>query len=317
MKIVALDYHTLNPGDIDDTSIRSLGDFNEYPNSSSKEGIARAQGAEVVIVNKYVMSRTVIEQLPTLKYICVSATGYNNVDIEAAKEHGVIVSNVSGYSTTSVVQQVYSLLLASSNSVARYNTEVSNNEWSNQSFFSYWHQPIVELHGKTMGLLGYGDIAQAVAKVAVAFGMNVVVHHPNKLDAYPDGVQWVTWDELLLQSDYISLHAPLNRGTQDIINTSSLNKMRSTAVLVNTARGPLVSEAALYDALHAGVIKAACLDVMCQEPPQADHPLYSLDNCIITPHQAWASIESRQRLLDGLVHNINGYKSGEIKNKIC
>lgn len=316
MKIVALDYHTLNPGDIDDSALRALGQVETFYNSDLEQAIARAQDAEVIIVNKFKVDDTILKHLPKLKYLCVSATGYNNIDINAAKTHSVKVSNVKGYSTASVVQQVFSLIFSITNEVARYSNEVSNNEWSDQDHFSYWHEPIRELNGKTLGLLGYGDIAKGVAKVALAFGMNVKVNHLSKLKSYPNGVVWDSWVNILSSSDIISLHAPLTDATSNIINKDSLAQMKKEAILINTARGPLVDEQVLYDALRNKTIRAAGLDVLCAEPPAKNHPLFDLDNCIITPHQAWASLESRQRLLQGLINNINGYKEGDLLNVV-
>lgn len=316
MKIVALDYQTLNPGDIDDIALRQLGDFSAYDRSDKEEGVTRANNAEVLIVNKFLVTREFIKQLPNLKYICVSATGYNNVDIQAAKESGIIVSNVSGYSVPAVVQHVFALIFTITNKVAMYAHEVSDNVWSEQPHFSYWHEPIYELKAKTMGLYGYGDIAQSVAQVALAYGMNVLVHHPNKKKYYSDNISWVSAPDLLMRSDILSLHAPLNDGTQNFINKDSLALMKASAILINTARGPLVQEQELYEVLSRQGIRAAGLDVLCQEPPRSDHPLFSLDNCTITPHQAWASSEARRRLLDGLVQNILGYKVSQILNRV-
>lgn len=316
MNIVALDYHTLNPGDIDDSLLFQVGNVSIYDHSTHSEAVLRAKDADIIIVNKFLVTEELLARLPKLKYVCVSATGYNNVDLEAASKAGISVSNVVGYSTPSVAQQVFSLILAITNKVSMYSQEVSSNQWSNQNYFSYWNEPIVELQNKTLGLYGYGNIAQEVAQIGIAFGMNVVVYHPNRKEKYGQNVKWLSQKNLLEQSDILSLHAPLTNGTSNLINKETLSAMKKSAILINTARGPLVNEKDLYNALKEYRIRAAALDVMCQEPPEINHPLYGLDNCIITPHQAWASVESRMRLLQLLIKNICSYKKGNILNKV-
>lgn len=316
INIVALDGQTLNPGDLSWESINSISYFEVYPHSKPEEVISRAKNADILIVNKCILDRPILEQLPRLKYICVSATGYNNVDVSYCKEQKIPVSNVSGYSTPAVAQHVFALLFALTNQVERYNQEVHLGEWSKQTHFSYWNSPLQEIYGMVMGIYGFGKIGQAVGKIALAYGMKVIAHHKHPERDKMQGIEFVELDTLFSQSDVLTLHAPLNNKNKGIISESNLKKMKSSAYLINTGRGGLVNETELKIALENNWIAGAGLDVLSQEPPPPDHILLGVNNCIITPHQAWASQSARQRLMDETAKNIRGYLEGAMRNLI-
>lgn len=314
--IVVLDGYTLNPNDQSWDDLHSCGEVHIYDRTSPEDVITRAHQATILVVNKVKITKQVLEQLPQLKYITVSATGYNNIDIEAADQMGVAVSNVVGYSTSSVAQHVFSLLLNVTNDTARYTQEVKEGAWSNQPDFSYWSSPIIELAGKTLGVYGLGDIGTAVVRIAAAYGMNIMA--TTRTEKKMDGISidFVPIEELFESSDVISLHAPLTQANTEIVNADLLSKMKQTAILINTARGQLIQESDLHHTLQANRIHAACLDVLSEEPPVSTHPLFSLDNCFITPHQAWGSIDSRVRLMQGVVQNIKAFQNGMPQNII-
>lgn len=314
--IIALDGHTLNPGDLSWEGIEALSNFEPFPRTDREKIIERAKSADVLIVNKLVLDRPILEQLPRLKYICVSATGYNNVDLDYCKEKNIPVSNVSGYSTPAVAQHVFALLFALTNQVEKYNQEVHQGVWSKQNDFAYWYQPIDEIYRKVMGIYGFGKIGKAVAKVALAYGMKVIVHRKNPQKDQIEGIEYVSLDKLFSQSDVLSLHAPLTEENKGIISLLNLAKMKPTAYLINTARGGLVNELALSNALEKKRIAGAGLDVLSSEPPPPDHILLGLENCIITPHQAWASLAARKRLLNEVVKNVEGFLNGKMKNLV-
>jgi glycerate dehydrogenase len=316
-EITLLDAHTMNPGDLDWSPLQKLGNLTIYDYTPPELVIDHAADADVLIVNKVVLNREILQQLPNLQYICVSATGYNNIDVKAASEKNIPVSNVVGYSTTAVAQHVFALLLELTNRTAAHSDSVHRGEWADSDHFSYTLSPIPELAGKTMGIYGFGRIGRQVAQVAQAFGMQVLAthRHPER-DARP-GVQFVNLEELFRSSDVISLHAPLSPENKGIVNTRLLSNMKPTAYLINTARGPIINEQDLADALQAKTIAGAALDVLSQEPPPKDHPLTKLENCIITPHVAWASVEARQRLLAEVVLNVEGYlREGVVRNGV-
>jgi len=315
LKAVFLDAHTLDPGDNDMSILENIVDLIVYPRTHASEIIERSCNADILIVNKCRLEKETIEQIPALKLIQVAATGYNNVDVQSAATRGIPVCNISGYSTSSVAQHVFAMLLSYYNETMRYSREVSEGSWTSCKDFSYWHSPIRELAGKTMGILGYGDIGKAVSRIALSFGMKVLVSHTRKLDEL-DGLLFVEQEKMFRESDIISLHAPLNEGTKHIIDSRRINMMKPHAVLVNTARGGLVKNMDLKEALEEGRIAAALLDVLDQEPPDASHPLLNLKNCHITPHQAWASLDSRQRLLAMLYNNIASFLSGKTINQV-
>lgn len=316
MKIVFLDGYTLSPGDLDLSSLEALGEVVLYDRTTSSLVIDRAKEAEILITNKVKITEEHLAQLPQLQYIVVAATGYDVVDIQAAAARQIPVSNVSGYSTTSVSQHVFAMLLGYLNRTQDYYKESRSAIWSEKLDFSYWHQPIEELTDLTFGVLGLGTIGKKVAAISSAFGMKTIAYsrQPER-DAMPN-VTLVSMDELLAQSDVLSCHVPLNASTQDIINKQTLGMMKSSAILINTARGGIIKEVELAEALKHNVIKAALLDVLSQEPPPADHPLIGLDNCFITPHQAWASRAARRRLLQGIVQNIKGFQTKQMQNVV-
>lgn len=317
MKIVILDGYTENPGDLSWAGFEALGDVTVYDRTvgGEEEVIRRAKGAEVVILNKTPLPASVIEALtPELKYIGVLATGYNVVDIDAAKRAGVPVCNIPTYGTTAVAQFVMALLLELCHHVADHSRSVKAGDWSRCPDFCYWNYPLIELGGKTFGVIGYGRIGRAAAKLAKAFGMNVVAYDTFAKD--DDDARIVSLDELLAVSDVISLHCPLFPETKGIIGRDAIAKMKDGVFLINTSRGPLVDEDALAEALHAGKVAGAGLDVLCVEPAREDNPLLREPNCLITPHIAWAPKESRQRLMDIAVDNLCVWQAGAPQNVV-
>ena len=316
MKIVFLDAYTLNPGDLDLSALENLGEVSVYDSTTPDQLKERAEEAEIIITNKYVMNEEAISQLPHLKYIIVAATGYNNVDLTVTKQKDIKVSNVRNYSTPSVCQHVFAMLLSYLHQCETYNREAHDKTWTKKNTWSYWHNPILELKGKTLGILGFGKIGQEVAQVAKAFGMKVIATHKYPERDKVDAVSFVDIETLFAEADILSLHAPLNDSTNKIINESSLSKMKSSAILINTARGGLIHEEDLGKALDERKIAAALLDVLSSEPPSEDHLLLNSQNCFITPHQAWASQASRGRLLQGIIDNIKAYAKGEYTNLV-
>lgn len=316
MKIVVLDSYTLNPGDQDWEPLQTLGDFTEYDRTPPAQIVERAQDAEIVLVNKVILNREIIDQLPKLRYIGVLATGYNNIDIEAAKEKGIVVTNVRAYGPASVAQQSFALLLALTNHAELHSQSVHAGEWTNAADWCYWKTPLVELAGKTLGLIGFGDIGSQVARIAQAFGMKVIVYRKNPALTQDDSITLVSLEAIFAQSDVVSLHCPLTDETKGIINATNLALMKPTAYLLNTGRGPLINEQELADALKQGTIAGAGLDVLSVEPPKADNPLLSAPNCIITPHIAWATFEARKRLLSMAADNVKAFLNGSPVNTI-
>ncbi|GAB3180786.1 D-2-hydroxyacid dehydrogenase [Telluribacter humicola] len=316
MNIVILDGYTLNPGDQSWESIEALGTVTIYDRTPTEQIVERAKDADIVLVNKLELRDKQLAQLPKLKYIGVTATGYNNIDLEAARSQGIVVTNVKGYSSPSVAQHTFALLLALTNHVELHSQSVHSGDWTKSPDFCYWKTPLVELSGKTMGLIGLGDIGSQVAQVALAFGMEVLVYrkHPSQTDN--SQIQNVSLEELFKNSDVVSLHCPLTEDTREIVNAESLALMKPSAYLINTGRGPLINEADLADALQKGQIAGAALDVLSSEPPQADNPLFNAPNCIITPHIAWAFFESRQRLLQLAAENIEAFQAGSPQNVV-
>jgi glycerate dehydrogenase len=317
LKIVVLDGHTLNPGDLSWEPLSALGELCVFERTAPEQVLERAQDANILLTNKTRLHGDVLSQLHELAYIGVLATGYDVVDIGKAKENNVIVTNIPGYGTASVAQKVFALLLELSNQVGLHNQSVKEGEWSRCSDWCYRKSALVELAGKTMGIVGYGAIGEQAARIAHAFGMKVVAYRrsPVANTPFPD-FSWVNLSELLLASDVVSLHCPLTAETEGLINRSTLAKMKSTAFLINTARGKLIAEQDLADALNDGTIAGAGLDVLSAEPPAANHPLVSAQNCVITPHIAWATKEARERLLQSAVQNIRSYLSGEPTNVV-
>lgn len=317
MKITVLDGYTLNPGDMSWEKLGELGDLTVYDRTTPTETIERAKGSEIVLTNKTVLDRKVMEQLPDLKYIGVLATGYNVVDIKAATERGITVTNIPAYSTASVAQMVFALLLAVTNRVEYFTEENRTGRWSRSADFCYWDFPLTELAGKYFGIVGLGNIGRSVARIANAIGMKVLALTSKPERELPEGVEKAeSLEDLLRRSDVVSLHCPLTDQTRSLINSQTLRMMKPTAILINTGRGPLVNEYDLAEALKTGVIAAAAADVLSTEPPAADNPLLSAPHCYITPHVAWASTEARHRLMDIAVDNVKSFLSGSPKNVV-
>ena len=316
MKIVILDGFALNPGDLSWDSIKKLGECSFYDRTSPAEVLERASGADALIINKVVISKALIDQLPQLKYIGVTATGYNVVDIQAAVERNITVTNIPAYSTDSVAQLVFSHILNVANRVQLHATSVGNGEWTKCPDFSYSKSPQVELAGKTLGIVGYGQIGQKVAKIGQAFGMKVIFQNRSEKTNLPSEIIQKSLSEVFMESDFVSLNCPLTAENKEFVNRALLDKMKPAAVLINTGRGGLINEQDLADALNSGRIAAACLDVLSTEPPAGDNPLITAKNCFITPHIAWATFEARQRLLNITVDNLNSYIAGMPKNVI-
>ena len=316
MKIVILDGYTANPGDLSWDGLRALGDLTVYERTRPEETIARCKGADIVLTNKVVMSREVMEALPALRYIGVLATGYNVVDTEMAKERGIVVTNVPAYSTESVAQMVFSHLLTLTNRTEHYAQENREGRWTRNQDFCYWDEPLTELAGKTMGVVGLGNIGSRVAQIAQAFGMKVKAMTSKRQEDLPKGVEKVTLQELLSTSDVVSLHCPLTETTRHLIGEETIKWLRPTTILINTGRGPLVDDEAVAKALKEGRMKAYCADVMTVEPPKADNPLIALENAYITPHIAWASTEARMRLVQVAIDNVRAFVEGKPKNVV-
>ena len=314
--IAILDGYTLNPGDLDWSGLEALGNVFYYDRTAHSEIMERAAEAEVLVVNKLQLSRQILVQLPKLKYIGVCATGFNNVDIEAAKELGIIVTNMRGYSSAAVAQLVFSLILTITNHAEKHAQGVRNGKWVASLDWCYDHEAIFELAGRTLGILGLGDIGQRVAQIGLAFGMNVIAHRKNDSKSGVNGVELVSLSELFKQSDVLSLHCPLTSDTQGVINKVNIETMKPSAMLINTGRGGLIAEQDLADALNEGRLSNAGLDVLSTEPPTTENPLLKAKNCYITPHQAWGAKESRERLLKGITKNLKAFLEGNPQNVV-
>ncbi len=316
MKIVMLDAHTANPGDVSWREFEEIGECAIHARTPAADTIARCAGAEVVITNKAPLTREMMAALPDLKYIGVIATGFNVVDTVAAKERGIVVTNVPGYGTPAVAQHVWALILELANHVGHAAESVREGGWVKCPDFCYWDHPILELAGKTLGIIGYGGIGSAVASIGSAFGMNVLASKRTWKDAPPAGITAASVDEILRQADVISLHCPLTDDTKCLINAQSIELMKKEAFLINTGRGPLIDEAALAAALNANRIAGAGLDVLSAEPAKADNPLLTAKNCLITPHVAWASREARTRLITTCAANVRAFLAGAPVNVV-
>jgi len=316
MQIVVLDSHTLNPGDLSWEDLEALGPCAIYPRTPPELVVARAADAEIVLTNKVELSRETLLQLPRLRYIGVTATGYNIVDAAAARERGIAVANVPAYSTTSVTQMVFAHLLNLTLRIEYHAQTVAAGRWAASPDFAYWDFPLLDVAGQTMGIVGFGRIGQAVARVARALEMQVLVCDRSPQNKPGAGVAFVALEPLLRQSDVVTLHCPLTPQTQKLINRQTLAWMKPTAFLINTGRGGLVDEAALADALNAGRLAGAGLDVLSAEPPPADNPLLTARNCRITPHYAWATTAARRRLLAISVANVRAFLAGTPQNVV-
>ena len=317
MKIVILDGYTTNAGDLSWNGISELGDLTVYDRTAPCEVIDRCLGAEAVLTNKVVFTDDVMQALPQLKYIGVMATGYNVVDIDAARRRGIVVTNVPAYSTPSVAQMVFAHLLNITNQVALHDRQVHEGRWAGNRDFCFYSAPLIELAGKQMGIVGLGQTGSAVAKIALALGMRVMAFTSKAQESLPEGITKGSLNEVFATSDVVSLHCPLTPDTKHIVNAERLATMKPSAIVINTGRGPLVDEQHLADALNRGIIAAAAVDVLSTEPPAADNPLLTARNCHITPHIAWASQAARARLIDTLSSNLKGYISGNVVNNVA
>ena len=316
MNIVILDGYTANPGDLSWGSLKEMGEVTVYERTRREEIAGRAADADIVLTNKVVMDREMMALLPRLKYIGVLATGYNVVDIEAARERDIIVTNVPAYSTESVAQTVFAHLLTVTNRTEHYAQQNRQGRWAENRDFCYWDTELTELAGKTMGIVGLGHIGRRVAEIALAFGMQVKAMTSKKAEELPAGIQKAELQSLLASADVVSLHCPLTEGTKHLIHRETLRLMKPSAILINTGRGPLVDDEALAEALNEGRLRAYCADVVTEEPPKADHPLLHAPNAFITPHIAWATVEARKRLLQTAIGNVDAFVNGHPVNVV-
>jgi glycerate dehydrogenase len=317
MKIVVLDGYTLNPGDLSWDQLLTLGEVLLYDRTPNDKILERAGNAEALITNKTPLTKETINCLPLLKYIGVLATGYNIVDTAAAKSRNIIVTNVPSYSTMSVAQLTFALLLELCHHVQRHSDSVMDGKWAQLPDFSYSDFPLIELSGKTLGIIGFGNIGKKVADIATVFGMNIIATSRHQTDQSDrKNFRWAEINEVLERADVLSIHCPLLPETRGLINSESLKRMKRSAFLINTSRGPVVVEQDLADALNNGIIAGAGVDVLSIEPPAKDNPLFKAKNCLITPHIAWATKEARVRLMDIAVNNLAAFINGNPVNVI-
>lgn len=317
MKICILDGYSLNPGDLDWSPVKRLGDVTLFDRTPADKIVERAADADIVLTNKVPFSADTLRQLPRLRFICVLATGYNIIDTEAAARQGVVVANIPAYSTMSVAQMAFAHILNITNHVASYAREVADGKWTNCPDFCFWDSALTELAGKTMGIVGLGNTGMATARIAVAMGMKVVALTSKSADTLPEGITPAPLDDVLASADVVSLHCPLTPSTRHLINAASIAKMKPSAILINTGRGPLVDEQAVADALNGGRLAAFGADVLSQEPPRGDNPLLSARNCFLTPHIAWATLEARTRLMSTATENVRQFIAGEpVANRV-
>lgn len=317
MKICILDGYSLNPGDLDWSPVERLGDVTLFDRTPADKIVERAADADIVLTNKVPFSADTLRQLPRLRFICVLATGYNIIDTEAAARQGVMVANIPAYSTMSVAQMAFAHILNITNHVASYAREVADGKWTNCPDFCFWDSALTELAGKTMGIVGLGNTGMATARIAVAMGMKVVALTSKSADTLPEGITPAPLDDVLASADVVSLHCPLTPSTRHLINAASIAKMKPSAILINTGRGPLVDEQAVADALNGGRLAAFGADVLSQEPPRGDNPLLSARNCFLTPHIAWATLEARTRLMSTATENVRQFIAGEpVANRV-
>lgn len=317
MKIVVLDGYTLNPGDLSWDELKRTGDLVIYDRTTSDKVIERAKDAEVVLTNKSIVNKESIFGLPMLKYIGVMATGYNIIDIEAAKQKKIIVTNAPSYSTASTAQHTFALILELTNQVGIHAESVKAGEWVKSPDFCFRKSPITELSGKTLGIIGFGRIGQEVAKIALAFGLKIIASHKHPERDKMEGVRFVTVEEVFAQADLISLHCPLTAENKEFVNNDLMGIMKPSAFLINTARGQLINENDLATFLNNGRIAGAAMDVVSSEPPSKNNPLLNAKNCILTPHIAWATKEARERLIQIVTENIKAYLNGKPQNVVA
>ena len=316
MNIVILDGYALNPGDLSYDCLRQFGELTVYDRTAPEELIARAIDADALLTNKVVLGDKEFAQLPRLRYIGVQATGYNVVDVEAARRHGITVTNIPAYSTASVAQMVMAHLLNIAQRVDYYAEQNRSGRWATNPDFCYWDTPLIELADKQMGIIGFGRTGSAVAHLAKAFGMKVAAYTSKPQEELPEGILKMSLEELFRTSDVVSLHCPLTPTTHHLVNANRLALMKSTAILINTARGPIIDEQALADALNSAKIYAAGIDVITEEPPRQGSPLLSARNCFVTPHIAWATLEARTRLLKICEENLRAFVEGSPQNVV-
>lgn len=317
MKIVILDGYALNPGDMSWAGFESLAPCTLYDATPPEDTVARIGDADLIITNKTLLTREVFEACPSIRYVGVLATGYNVVDLAAASEHGVCVTNVPAYSTMSVAQMVFALLLELCFHAGHHSDAVHAGRWTTSKSFAFWDYPLLELDGRTLGIVGMGHIGRQVARIAQAFGMQVIAYdHHAESKTPPEGVRFAPLDAVLAEADVLTLHCPLTAENQGIINHESIAKMKDGAILINTARGPLINEADVRDALLSGKLSGAGVDVVSVEPMRADNSLLGAPNCIITPHIAWATAAARQRLMDVAVDNLRHFLLGDERNRV-
>lgn len=310
-KIVVLDGYAANPGDLSWDALKQLGECAIYDRTAPDEVMERAQGAEILLTNKTILTARHMADLPQLKYIGVLATGYNVVDVKAAKAQGILVTHIPSYSTHSVAQLAFAHILNICQQVQHHNEEVHKGRWTHAKDFCFWDMPLLELHGRKIGLVGLGNTGFATARIAIGFGMEVCAYTSKSHFQLPPEIHKMELDELFSECDIVSLHCPLNEQTRHLVNAERLQRMKPTAILINTARGPLVDEQALADALNRGKLFAAGIDVLSTEPPSADNPLLTARNCYITPHIAWGSTAARERLMQIMLDNVKAYLDGK------
>lgn len=317
MKIVVLDGYAANPGDLSWDGLKALGECTIYDRTAPEDVLERAKGAEAILTNKVAITAGHMAALPELKYIGVLATGYNIIDIAAAKERGIIVTNIPAYSTPSVAQMVFAHILNITNRVQHYTDEIREGKWTDSNDFCFWDTPLIELLGKKIGLIGLGQTGYNTARLAIGFGMKVWAYTSKSRLQLPPEIRKAELNQLFRECDIVSLHCPLTEATRNLVNAERLAMMKPTAIIINTARGPLVNEQDLADALNSGKIYAAGVDVLSTEPPRADNPLLTARNCFITPHIAWATSAARERLQTILLENIKAYLDGKPVNNVA
>ena len=313
MRIVGLDIITMDQGDMDWSGIQALGQLQTYPRSAPQQLVPRSLEADAILINKVMIDAQVISSLPKLKYIGLTSTGTNAVDLDAARARGIVVTNVPGYASNSVAQHVIAFILHFASKIAFYNDQVHQGQWTSCPDFCFFPKPLIELVSKKLGIIGYGAIGRQVAQIARSLGMEIL---PYDLPQYIDSAECVPLDEVFTQADYLTIHCPLTPQTEGLINRERLATMKSTAVLINTARGPIVNEADLAAALAKGTIAGAGLDVLSTEPPSADNPLLSAPNAVITPHVSWGSFEARSRLMTEVTANLRAFIDGQQRNRV-
>lgn len=314
MHIVVLDGQTLNPGDLSWEPLEACGSVTIYERTPQEQVVERCKDADIILTNKAIINADAIGALKQTKYIGVTATGFNVVDVKAAQAHGIKVANVPAYGTASVAQLTFSLILEHCFNVGKHAESVRQGEWTSSKDFSYRKAPLIELHDKTLAIIGFGQIGQAVARLALAFGMQVIVFHKHPERDKMVGVKFVDLESCFREADFISLHCPLNDDNKGFVNKRMLDLVKPSSFIINTSRGPLINENDLAEALNSGRIAGAGLDVLSQEPPTADNPLLKATNCMITPHIAWATLEARKRLMGVVIENIKAFLEGKPQN---